>query len=128
MKRDMDLVRDLMLKIAEADNATALGKLVCGRDTGDQNYEIAAYHLQMLIEEAGLVRGIKAHSNSGKEWIQLQLTWQGQDFLESVRDATVWESTKEGANKLGGASFDLFLSLAKAYLRAEAKKRLNIDL
>lgn len=128
MQRDMDLVRDLLFKIGAADKPPSLSSLVSGRGTDDNGYALAAYHMQMLIEEVGLVRGINASSSSGKEWLNLELTWQGQDFLENVRDPTVWENTKAGAKKLGGVSFDVFVGLAKEYLKAEAKKRLGLDL
>jgi hypothetical protein len=50
------------------------------------------------------------------------------DFLDNIRDPTVWERTKEGAKSLGGASWDVLIGLAKAYVKAEAKKRLGIEL
>ncbi|MEH2520630.1 hypothetical protein V1279_006203 [Bradyrhizobium sp. AZCC 1610] len=128
MQRDMGLVRELLLKIAVADKPPKLSTLVSGRGTDDSGYGLAAYHMQMLIEEVGFVRGINANSSSGKEWINLELTWHGQDFLESIRDPTVWENTQAGVKKLGGVSFDIFVGLAKQYLKAEAKKRLNLDL
>jgi hypothetical protein len=128
MKRDMDLVRDLLLEIAGADEPPRLSDLVPGRKEGTSEYKLAAYHIQMLIEEAGLVRGIDAGSSSGAEWLTLELTWHGHDYLESIRDPTVWAMTKEGAQKLGGASWDVLIGLAKAYVKAEAKKRLGIDL
>lgn len=27
----------------------------------------------------------------GPDWLDLQLTWQGHDFLNTLRDPTVWE-------------------------------------
>lgn len=128
MKRDMDLVRDLLIKIADAEKRLSFSQLVPGRKEGTPEYELAAYQMQMLIEEAGLVRGIDACSSSGDDWLELQLTWRGHDFLQSVRDQTVWDKTKEGAQKLGGASWDVIMELAKAYMKAEAKKRLGLDL
>lgn len=128
MKRDMDLVRDLLLKIEAAEEPPSLSALVPGREGGTSEYQLAAYHMRMLIEEVGLVRGRNACSSSGAEWLNLQLTWHGQDFLQNVRDQTVWEKTKDGAQKLGGASWDVLVELAKTYVKAEARKRLGIEL
>ena len=128
MKRDMDLVRDLLMKISDADKPMNFSAIVPGRKDGTKEYEFAAYHMQMLIQEAGLVRGVDACSSSGDEWLKLQLTWHGQDFLDNIRDATVWDKTKDGAKKLGGVSWDVLTDLAKAYVKAEAKKRLGVDL
>lgn len=128
MKRNMDLVRELLLKIADAEEPPRLSELVPGRKEKTKEYKLAAYHIQMLIEEARFVRGLDAGSSSGDEWLTLELTWRGHDYLENIRDPTVWEKAKEGAGKLGGASWDVLIELAKAYVKSEAKKRLGIDL
>lgn len=128
MKRDMDLVRELLIRLADADTPMKFSDLVEGRKDGTPEYDLAAYHMRMLVEEAGLVRGIDASSSSGEDWIELRLTWHGQDFIDSIRDPTVWDKTKEGAKSIGGASWDLLLDLAKAYAKAELKKRLGIEL
>ena len=127
MKRDMELVRAMLLELAEADHPMNFEELLPKRSTLGSR-EIAAYHVQMLIEEAGLIRGIDASHMQGRDWLHLQLTWQGQDFLDSVRDPTVWQKTKEGALKLGGVSLDVLVGIAKEYAKAEVKKRLGIDL
>jgi hypothetical protein len=40
----------------------------------------------------------------------------------------VWDKTKAGAQKLGGDSWDIIIEIAKSYVKAEAKKRLGLDL
>jgi hypothetical protein len=127
MKRDMDLVRNMLFKLAESDHSLDFEELLPeGSTLGSR--EIAAYHLQMLIEEAQLVRGLDSGHIGGRDWNELELTWQGHDFLDSVRDETVWAKSKEGAKKLGGVSFDLLLGLVKEVAKAEAKKRLGLEL
>ena len=128
MKRDMDLIRELLLKIADSKKPPSFSALVPDRKRGTPEYAHAAYQMHMLFNDVGFVRGVDWRSYDGDEWLNLQLTWSGNDFLENIRDQTVWEKTKEGAQKLGGASWDVLIDLAKAYGRAEAKKRLGIDL
>jgi hypothetical protein len=128
MKRDMDLVRELLLKIEASNRPMSFSKLVPERKEGTAEYEFAGYHMKMLIEEVGFVSGKNASSYDGPEWINLQLTWHGQDFLDTVRDNAVWSQTKEGARKLGGASLEMLMDLAKAYAKMELKKRTGIDL
>lgn len=128
MKRDMDLVRELLIRLADAERPLRFSDLVQGRNEDSQEYSVAAYHMRMLVEEAGLVRGIDASSSSGEDWLELRLTWQGQDFIDSIRDPTVWDRTKEGVKSIGGASWDLLLELAKAYAKAELKTRLGVEL
>jgi hypothetical protein len=124
MKRDMDLVRQILLTVAESETPVRLDVLV----TDGASRDAVVYHVGMLVDEVGFLQGIKAHTMSGRNWIELQLTWQGQDFLDSVRDATVWEKTKDGALKLGGVSLEMLVGIAKEYAKAEVKKRLGFDL
>ena len=128
MKRDMDLVRELLLKIADAKEPPTFSALVPDRQNKSPEYAHAAYQMHMLIEEVGLVSGIDVCSQSGDDWLDLKLTWAGNDFLDTIRDATVWAKTKDGLKKLGGASWDVLVDMAKAYAKAEAKKRLGLDL
>jgi len=128
MKRDMDLVRDFLLKIANADEPPNFSDLILDREEGSREHEVAVYNMRMLIDDVGLVTGVNVASHDGYDWIELELTWSGNDFLDNIRDQTVWEKTKQGAQKLGGASWDVVIELAKGYLKAEAKKRLGVEL
>lgn len=127
MKRDMELVRELLLKISNADRPMNFSELLPA-DVEDATRSVVAYHMTMLVEEIGFVRGIDASSMESKDWIDLELTWHGQDFLDAVRDPTVWEKTSAGAKKLGGVTFEMFVGIAKEIAKAEAKKRLGLDL
>lgn len=51
----------------------------------------------MLVEEAGLVTGIPAHTLGGKNWLDLRLTWQGHEYLDSIRDPEIWTKTQGGS-------------------------------
>lgn len=127
MKRDMELVRDLLLKISEADGPLNFSETL-RPDSDDNARAVAEYHMAMLVDEVGFVRGIDASSMDGRDWIDLVLTWHGQDFLDSVRDPTVWAKTRDGVKKLGGVTFEMFIGIAKEVAKAEVKKRLNLDL
>jgi hypothetical protein len=126
MKRDMDLVRDLMLKIEASEGLAIMSDFVPTADR--RRFRVASYHMKMLIQEIGLVKGVDVGDEEDLDWIDLELTWRGHDFLDAMRDPTVWEKTREGAKKLGGVTFDMFLGIAKELAKAEAKKRLGLDL
>ena len=59
--------------------------------------------------------------------MELYLTWQGHEFLNSIRDPEVWSKTKEGAKKVGNFSIQFIGEIAKAYAKHVAKERLGID-
>jgi hypothetical protein len=126
MKRDMDLVRDLMLRIEASEGLAIMSDFVPTADR--KRFRVASYHMKMLIQEIGLVKGVDVDDEEDLDWIDLELTWRGHDFLDAMRDPTVWDKTREGAKKLGGVTFDMFLGIAKELAKAEAKKRLGLDL
>ncbi len=131
MKRDMDLVRKLLLDIEKADESRPSMADLIGYPLDEVELDVRekyAYHLKMLVEQAGLVTGIDASSLSGGDWMNLQLTWQGHDFLDNTRSSAVWKKTKEGAEKVGGAGWDVLVGLAKEYVKQEVKAKLGFDL
>jgi hypothetical protein len=127
MKRDMSLVRELLLKIANAKEPPNFSD-VAGHLEGTFGYELAAYHMKMLIREVGLVRAIDVCSQDGDDWLELQLTWAGNDFLDNIRDPGVWAKTQDGLQEIGGASWEIVAEMGKAYMKAKIKERLGLDL
>ena len=127
MKRNMELVREILLKIEEATEPPNMSELLL-TSTGDGHEARLAYHIQMLVEEAGFVRGIDASSMDGPDWINLELTWQGHDFLATVRNPEVWRRTKDGVRKVGEVSIDILAQMAKAYLKQVIKEHTGLDL
>jgi hypothetical protein len=122
MKRDMDLVRELLLAIED-------GTTRFGRGTGEAKFKFPAddvmEHLR-LMEQAGLIE-VMSKPIGGSITLR-GLTWEGHDFLATVRDPEVWKRTKSGASKLGGLAFGAFKDMATAYAKHIAKERLGLDL
>ena len=97
MRRDMDLVREILQRVAGAED---------GWDSeGFNSYsqEIVAYHVGIMIE-AGLLSAIDASSNDGAAYMHSQLTWAGNDFLDSALEPKRWNEAKALIDKVGGAS------------------------
>ncbi|KVQ69935.1 DUF2513 domain-containing protein [Burkholderia territorii] len=122
MKRDMDLIRELMLKL-EALPMRMGGIVVIAPDAEEirvdgYSPEEVFYHLG-LIKEASLINS----AGSGRMGrIQFAgLTWAGHDFLDSVRSPDVWGKTKAVAAAAGGFTVDLLVTTAKTYLEAKLK-------
>lgn len=129
MKRDMDLIRELLLKLEsmparrgdvftippDADEVAVSGYGV------DQ----IGYHLS-LIREAGL---IELHSSQPMDGITFsRLSWYGHDFLELIRDPKIWERTKRGAEAAGGFTIDLLKDLATGFIRKQIEERTGVKL
>ena len=127
MKRDMDFIRQVLLKIEGGNGRTKMVDLLPA-DASKDDLAKLQYHMGMLVDEAGLVRGIAAHSLGGQNWVDLNLTWQGHEFVDAVRDSEVWRRTKEGASRVGNFTIGLLVEIAKAYAKQVAKDRLGLDL
>ena len=105
MKRDMDLVRDILLKVEEAERALPVGAFYDLRASKD----VVDYHLELLIAH-GFLDGT-LHGSWGSRVVGGEidgLTWDGQDFLEAVRDERVWRAVKKAVYEaVGSTTFDV---------------------
>lgn len=91
MKRDMELVRRILLTIEKEYRSTAIYDLnISGYDM-----ETVAYHCKIL-NEAGLISdyGAKYADDSLCSFGVGSLTWEGNDFLDKIRDDSQWEKIK----------------------------------
>lgn len=127
MKRDMDLVRDLLLNIEDHPILATGSQMLVIDDSEklglqDHSLQQIHYHLDMMIKK-GLIEGeiTSLHIISG-------LTWDGHDFLDSIRDPAIWQETKEGVKKAGGFSLELLGDLAKGLIRKKIEEHTGIQL
>lgn len=111
MKRDWDTIREILTKLEELpgpDDVLDLSKFPTGRAA-----EIS-YHVELLLD-AGLLEGEMSSSlDSGPaDFYAGRLTWDGHEFLDSVRSETVWNNTKKSfiANGIS-MTFDTIKSVA----------------
>jgi len=113
MKRDMELIRLLLLQMESDEEPPELKKY----DTATLGYNAA------LLVDAGLVEGSVTKDNNGMPVgaVLLHLTWAGHDFLDSARDPKIWRLAKEKVLK-PGISFTF--TLLAEYLKNEARKQL----
>jgi len=122
VKRDMDLIRAILLAIDGAPGAE-LRELP---NFDGYSHEQVAYHARML-KQAGFVSAIDATTFDGEDYLELSLSWDGHEFLETVRDGELWKKTKESAGKVGNWGVKLLAELAIGAARAKAA-RLGIPL
>lgn len=134
MTRDMDLVRELLLRIEADPKYDGIGRFEIvepegeGEADGDafvpgRPHEEVVYHLRLLID-AGHIEGERTLGGA----LFSGLTWQGHELLDSIRDPEAWRRTKEGARKVGSGSLDFMWQLAKAYGKQIAKEKLGLEL
>lgn len=118
MKRDMELIRKMVLAVEDGQNGYAPDDLQIDGYTAEQ----LGYHAHLLIQD-GLATGpITSHINGSGPSAQLTtLTWKGHDFADAARDETRWRKAMGIVQAKGGAVTldilkDLLLQLARASL------------
>ncbi len=87
MKRDMDLVRNILLAIEADPTGYPPEELEIEGYTKDQ----IGYHMLIMIE-AGLLEGqeVTPMGASCPVGIPTRMTWHGHEFLDACRDVTRW--------------------------------------
>jgi hypothetical protein len=117
MKRDLDLIRDILLDVENWNipQPLTLGSL---EYEGKTKQEIG-YQLE-LLEDAGYidVRIIKDHVGIGYlDAFIVRMKMAGHEYLDSVRNPEVWNKTKTTLEKVGGgAALDVVKDIASKFL------------
>lgn len=105
MRRDMDLVRSILIRTEAADAPLGLDAFYeDGRPPAE-----TVYHL-MLLEAHGLIDADFARDMNGTvhEGRVNALTWDGQDYLDAMRDDRVWAKAKRAiASSVGQTTLDV---------------------
>jgi hypothetical protein len=130
MKRDMDLVRELLLRIEAINLRTGkpvpqmvpLENLIGPNEHRDS----IAYHVRLLID-AGFVKGPTAFLASEIPAVT-GMTWSGHDFLDSIRDPEIWRRTKEAAKEAGGSTVEILRDIAVGLIKTQIKKHTGVEL
>lgn len=124
MRRDMDLIRGLLLKL-EALETTPGG--FYSLDPHSEEFAIEGYtqdeiehHLSMIYRAGFVDYGSGSMGSLSGNLHFGDLTWEARDFLDAVREPKVWVETKTRAEKVGGWTVGILTDIAKGYLRAKA--------
>jgi hypothetical protein len=129
MQRNMDLIRELLLKL-EALPMRPGGTVditpdaeeiaVPGYDSNQIGYHLTQIRKAGYIDEGGShpMVGIGFHC----------LTPAGHDFLDSVRDPETWAKTKKAAARAGGFTIDILRDIAKGFIKKQIEEKTGIKL
>ena len=97
MKRDMDLVREILLNVEALPFDGGFHDITID---GHTNEEIT-YHV-MLLDEAGFIEAQDLTTMDGICWKPKRLTYAGHEFLDAARSDTVWQKAKAWTLKSTG--------------------------
>lgn len=115
MRRDMDLVRDILRYLAKQPAGTIVKEM----NIRDVDNMVIAEHVADL-NDAGLIDVCIAKNDVGfpQEFEIFRLTWAGQEFLDLADNDTVWNRVKA---RVAAESVSLGFDLLKGALTAGIK-------
>jgi hypothetical protein len=118
MKRDWDLIREVLIEVEALDTHTR----------GQKQYGVRREHPEatdakaeqaFLLHQAGFINAKDLGSKDGQLIVPLALTWQGHELLDTMRSKPVWERIKKMSKEKGlELTFDAVRLLAKMALDA----------
>lgn len=109
MKREMDLIRKLLLRIEAHKGDDVLWI---------KDEPSLVYHAE-LAHEAGLIQAVPTRNTDGRAVMLAvqKLTWAGHEFLDAARNETVWAKARDAIKQKGGSwTFDVLKALLTRYL------------
>ncbi|MBA2400767.1 MAG: DUF2513 domain-containing protein [Bradyrhizobium sp.] len=125
MKRDMDVIRSLLMRLEAMNSNPHRVLLIRGGEpelcVDGASLDTVKYHLA-LLRERGLIEPQEGGTLDGGIYFR-RLTWEGHDFVDAVRDEDIWHKTRHGALSAGSWTFDLVKELAKGFIKKQIEQR-----
>jgi hypothetical protein len=124
MKRDLELIRKLLIFFDEKEDP----QMVEVPPIPEYDEPTIKYHL-VLLYEAGYLSCESVRSGTSKDRViyvvPFELTWNGHEFLEKIRNPFVWSEVISDIKKHGfvSASVDFIKKLADGAIR----KKLGLE-
>lgn len=119
MKRDMEIVRELLINISKGIQKEKFRT--------KEEYEVYFYQLK-IMKQVNLIDYDLRGTKDGNFFLnEPEITWYGNDYIDAFVDDTVWNKTKEVIKgkglKVANVPFDIFLGL----LKQEFKTKLGLE-
>ena len=119
MKRDMDLVREILIELEKDDSPDHAPKEYVHPGYSQENVD---HHLRIMAE-AGLINIREAQLLDWNSDYEVEgLTWDGHEFLEVARQESFWKQAKKKVQEKTGV---LTLEMLKSTLQGIVKQAMN---
>ena len=125
MKRDLDLVRSILMYVANADDEVDADDMATER----WPIETVAYHVRLMAHHGLVDVSWDARDMNGNtiELTVAGITWDGQDYLDSIREPKVWGRVKKTlAGTVGSTTLDVVRQTASMVALAMGSEGLGI--
>jgi hypothetical protein len=106
VRRDMDLVRKILLALEEHEHGFGPNPLIVEGYSAEQ----IGYHIH-LMAQGELVIGLDdtTFGAQSPKAIASSVTWKGHEFLDASREPSMWNRAKGLAGRAGNSSFTVLL-------------------
>lgn len=121
MKRDMELVRQLLIDISKGKC-----KIEFDPDNNEEDKRLL-YHLKILKQAGFIDFKLNEYFEGASLYDVPELTWAGNDYLDSISNDTVWERTKKVLKEKGLELSEVPFQVLKAYAASQIKQMLGMD-
>ena len=127
MKRDMDLLRSILLLIESELEPGRFIDLKAEQflDEYPSLTNSALREHVFLLREAGYLKG---GSDSLSGISQNGLTNRGYDYLDTVRNPEIWRNARDAGEKAGGFTLSLIGEIASGLIKTKIKKHTGVEL
>ncbi|KHD35179.1 hypothetical protein NL50_14895 [Clostridium acetobutylicum] len=116
MHLNPDCLRDILLYVEDNINnqnkCIAVANLIDSISSKCDEYDEYYIHYHIIqLNQAGMFTHVTI-ADGNIPLIIMDLSWQGHQFLATIRGETVWNQTKSVANKVGSFSLDTLSKIA----------------
>ena len=106
MKRDMDLIRSILLQVEATDDPQEwIDPEVEGRSELEVSYHV------MLMDQGGLLEAMDRSAIGIFRWSARRLTWRGHEFLDAARQEGRWRDCLLAAGGDGSVNLEVLEGL-----------------
>lgn len=123
MKRDLDLLRKILSAVENANEFyyyNGIPHLASDIDCPDLN--LVSFHVSLLVDNNYIeVLNISCCDIDYDDYMIKRLTADGCDYLDNIRNDTIWNKTKEAISNVGGTcALDIVKSIAGKIILSQA--------
>lgn len=122
MKRDMDLIRYIMISLEEemkAGNIYFADNIDFTKFSNDIGKNIINEHLMLLLENEFIDASFTGSKFFPNAFAIKRITNKGHDFIDALRNDNIWNKVKEKATSVGGFTISAVYELGKEYIKQE---------
>ncbi len=132
MNRDMDLVRAMLLAL-EKHPTTVSDPEKLGVEAASKE---ELWHNFNILEDAGFItptiiritRGGTMLGEQSERKGPYRLTWQGHEFIDTIRDPELWSRTKAGADAVKSWSIETLKEIGKGLIKKQIEEYTGVKL